>query len=429
MNWNFLRKQALLRYAQWRSPERLREFQERRLRKLIVHAYDRCAYYRRQLDDRGIHPTEIRTLSDLARLPILSRKAVAENFSELSASNAKRFRPEQGYTSGSTGPKLMFVVDRDATDMGNAVIWRFRGWHGIRFGHRIAEIRLPDPGADATTVSEYLPKAHILRLRLFGPDPQRPAAVADELVRFRPDAIRGAPSLLTWLCLYLRDRPEIQVRPRVVFAGSERLLPDHRRLFSEIFRAPVVEGYGNYEYVVFAGECPRGNMHLASEMGLVEIMKGGNRAPAGEPGGVIVTNLWNRAFPFLRYAIDDVASLEARTCLCGRGLPIWRIVGGRQKDLLATSDGYMTIGTNVIGTPRWRGKFAAIRFYQETRHEVVAQVVKGPLCTADDLEALRRELDDELAGRLRVSIQVCESIEQTVGGKHRTVVSKVPIEI
>jgi len=145
MNWNFLRKQALLRYTQWRSPERLREFQEKRLRKLIVHAYDRCAYYRRQMDDRGIHPTEIRNLNDLARLPVFSRKAVAESFSEISASNAKRFRPEKGYTSGSTGPKLMLVVDRDAIDMGNAAIWRFRGWHGIRFGHRIAEIRLPDP--------------------------------------------------------------------------------------------------------------------------------------------------------------------------------------------------------------------------------------------------------------------------------------------
>lgn len=429
MNWNFLAKQALLRSTQWRSPERLREFQERRMRQMVAHAYHRSRYYRRLMDDRRIRPQEVRTLADLARLPVLSRTAVAENFSEIAATNASRFRPEQGYTSGSTGPKLHFLVDRDATDVGNAALWRIRGWHGIRFGHRIAELRLPDPGTSVDKVSEYRPKAHVLRLHLFGPDPERPAAVANELVRFRPDAVRGAPSLLTWLCLYLRDHPELRVRPKVVFAGSERLLPEHRQLFAEVFHAPVIETYGNYEYVAFAGECQRGNLHLASEMGVVEILQGGTLASRGEPGAVIVTGLWNRAFPFLRYAIDDVAYLETHACPCGRGLPLWRIVGGRQKDLLATMDGYMTLGTNTVATPRWIGKFAAIRFYQETRREVVAQVVKGPLYREGDLDALQREIEEEVAGRLRVAMQVCESIERTVGGKHRTVVSKVPIEI
>jgi phenylacetate-CoA ligase len=124
-----------------------------------------------------------------------------------------------------------------------------------------------------------------------------------------------------------------------------------------------------------------------------------------------------------------VGCLDGEPCPCGRGLPTWRIIGGREKELLATTTGYLHPLSSFLGTPRWRDKIQGIRFYQETRHDVVAQIIKGPEFRDEDLPGLRDEIEQCLEGRLSFSIQFFQSLEETAGGKYRFVVSKVPIEI
>jgi len=433
MNWDFHRHSWWLQRTQWYTPGRLRALQERRLRHLVTHAYRQVPFYRRTLEDRGIHPADIRSLDDLPLLPVLPRRAVAEDFAALVARDAARFRPERGSTSGTSGTSLEFLRDRRTLSVGNAALWRFRAWHGIRPGARIAEVRggiwrAPSGEPDLTSVSAYIPALNTLRLNLQAPDPRRRAAVTEALAGFRPELIRGSSVLLTYLSMYLLEHPEVAIRPRVVFAGGERLFPEQRRTIAEAFRAPVVESYGNWEYAVFAGECEEGRLHLAAEMGILEVVSSGARCPPGETGEVIVTSLWNHSLPFIRYAIGDVGLLEGIPCPCGRGLPTWRVLGGRDKDLLATPGGYIYLTTDLVATPRWRGKIDGIRFYQDARNEVLVQVVRGPAFAERDLEILYAELNEFLGGLLRISFEFVENLELTAGGKFRHIVSRIPNE-
>jgi phenylacetate-CoA ligase len=256
------------------------------------------------------------------------------------------------------------------------------------------------------------------------------ADIVSDLVRFQPDVIRcGSPAWMAFLALYVLHHRPRALRPRVVLVGGERVFPDQRQVIREAFDAPVVEMYGSWEYVAFAGDCEEGRLHLDAELGLVEILKNGRPCAPGEMGEIVATSLWNQSFPFVRYAIGDVGCLEAEPCPCGRGLPVCRIVGGRQKDLLATPDGYLVLPNSLLTAPRWRGKVQGIRFYQETRHDVLVQVVPTALWQDGDLPVLRNELGELLGRRLHLSIEFCESLEETAGGKYRYVVSKVPIEI
>jgi phenylacetate-CoA ligase len=262
------------------------------------------------------------------------------------------------------------------------------------------------------------------------PGPQGLKIVAGHLARFHPDVIRcGSPTWLAFLALFLLRQRQHTIRPLAVFVGGERLFPDQRELITDAFGVPVVEVYGNWEYVAFGAECERGRLHLDAEMGFVEVLKDGRSCAPGETGQIVATSLWNHSFPFIRYAIGDVGYLEPDPCPCGRGLPTWRIIGGRQKDLLATPDGYLVLPDSLLAAPRWHSKIRGIRFYQDTRHDVLVQVVKGPAFEDGDVVALREDLEHLLHGRLRPSLQFCDSLEQTVGGKYRYIVSKVPVEI
>lgn len=196
MNWRFMARLWSLQRSQWYSAERLRLFQERRLRALITHAFAQSPYYRWTFDAAGITPTDIRGLNDLAALPVLRRQDVHAHHDDIVAANARRFHPTPGKTSGTTGGRLEFLRDRDSLNVGNAALWRFRGWHGIGLGHRVAEIRgaeffrFPSGALDYETVSRLAPNAQTLQVNLTSPDPGRRAAVAQELARFKPDAIR-----------------------------------------------------------------------------------------------------------------------------------------------------------------------------------------------------------------------------------------------
>ncbi len=432
MNWRFLAQRLWLERTQWYSADRLRAWQERRWQKLLVHAMAHCRYYREAFAE--YRDGAAGNLERLPLLPVLTRADVAQQPLAILADNAWRFRPHVGRTGGTSGRMLEFVRDRATVDVGNAVRARFAAWHGVRRGHRVAELRNMRTSTgtpDFQTLGAYSSSTSTLRLNLLVlRDPRRWSEVAAALAEFRPDVVRaGSTTALTYLSLYLLKHLQYAVRPFVVFVGGERVLPDQRATIAEAFKAPVVEQYGNWEYVVFAGECPQGRLHLAAEMGIVEILRAGRPAAPGEAGNVVVTNLWNFAFPFIRYAIDDVAWFESAPCPCGRGLPTWRIVGGRQKDLLATPDGYVHVPTSLVATPRWRGKVAGIRFYQETRTAVLAQVVKGPDFRPEDTDALRNEIREYLLGRLRVDVAFVDSLEQTAGGKFRSVISTVPVEV
>lgn len=425
--WNLQR----LERSQWASPARLREFQDARIRDIVRHAGEHSAFYRARLAAAGVSSDEIRGAQDLEKLPLLTREDVRDHFSAIRASNAERFRPQRGSTGGTTGVPLVFLRDRDTMSIGSAARWRCWRWHGVRFGHRFADIRFwarPAPGVDA--IVRYSPGTRTLFINPMSPGQQGMDVVVEHLERFRPDVIRcGSPAWLAFLALYLLRQRKQTIRPRAVFFGGERVFPDQRQLIGEAFDVPVVEMYGNWEYVAFGAECERGRLHLDSEVGFVEVLKDGRRCVPGETGEIVATSLWNRSFPFIRYAIGDVGYFEPDPCPCGRGLPTWRIIGGRRKDFLATPDGYLFLPNSLLAEPRWRGKIHGIRFYQDTRHEVLAQVVRGPEFQDHDLAALRENLEQLLGGRVRFSIEFCESLEQTVGGKHRFIVSKIPIEI
>ncbi|TRZ79963.1 hypothetical protein D4R86_05100 [bacterium] len=113
-----------VRRANWR-PERLREFQEKRLRFVVRYAYDFVPFYHRKFRESGIFPGDIKNIVDLKKLPIITKDEFRSvSFSERVSREFVGEKLRILQTSGSTGRPLKICLTEAESDWRKAIYMR-----------------------------------------------------------------------------------------------------------------------------------------------------------------------------------------------------------------------------------------------------------------------------------------------------------------
>jgi phenylacetate-coenzyme A ligase PaaK-like adenylate-forming protein len=104
-----------------------------------------------------------------------------------------------------------------------------------------------------------------------------------------------------------------------------------RALARDVWDAIVMNIYGATEVNLIGAECPwRSGLHVAEDSIILEVVDEHNRpVPAGVAGHkLLVTTLFYRLLPLIRYEISDIVTLASEPCRCGRpGLRLASIQG------------------------------------------------------------------------------------------------------
>jgi phenylacetate-CoA ligase len=133
------RLQFLTSTQRW-EPDRLQQFQFRKLQDLVRYAYDTVPYYRTVMDRHGTRPEHIRDFDDYRRLPLLARTALRTHGPDL-VSRAAGTHLRRRQSSGSTGERVEFVQDADFDRWCRAHQLRTYAWCGAwRLGEPFALI-------------------------------------------------------------------------------------------------------------------------------------------------------------------------------------------------------------------------------------------------------------------------------------------------
>jgi phenylacetate-CoA ligase len=330
----------------WWSAEPMERYQLEKLRETLRHAVRHVPYYRRLFAERRLAADDIRTLADLKTLPLLTKFELRSQLSELTAQDARRWRPRLARTSGSTGSSVSFYLDKASNVLEFVHYWRFWGWAGYRLGDRFAELSteefLPFE-RHAETLSRFERAAGRLLLNSFLLSRARRDAWIRTLEDYRPRFLKGLPSNLYVLAMLLGERPK-GLALKAVFSQGEQLLSHQRQRIEDVFRCPVLDAYGQMERTAAITQCPSGRYHIHSDYGLVELVEvPGVESPGSESRivEIIATTLYNRVMPLVRYRTGDYAEVTdgALPCPCGRGFPVVESILGRQSDIVISSDG------------------------------------------------------------------------------------------
>ncbi len=410
------------------SADRMRAYQDERLRQVLQVAYQNTAHYRDVMDAHGLRPEDITGVEDLPALPLLEKDTVRADGARLMT----RARPARGWvhghTSGTTGTPLGLWYDRWTCVITNAVDRRQKIWGGMNhsdwIGLFLGRVVVPtDRGAP------YWRANHVQKQLWFSSfhmsDDTLPRYVA-EIRRRGLMYLEGYPSTLFILAKHLVDRGE-RLPMKAVFSSSETLHEIQKETIEAAFDCELFDFYGHAERTIFAAECEvhRGR-HVAEDYGFVEVVDArGNPVEPGETGYLVGTSLHNRAMPMIRYRTGDISSIEATACPCGRPARKISDVTTKAEDIVVTPDGRL-VSPSILTHPF--KPFDGVRKSQIIQEEpdlLRVLLVLAESFSDDERARLIAGLQERLGTGMRIVAEEVEEIPSEASGKFRWVISRV----
>ena len=136
MYYKYYRKtKGLLERDDFSKKEKIGEFQFQQLRNLITYSYSNVPYYRKLFDQTSFHPDDFKSISDLKKIPYLTKQIIRENQHDLVSTSISKRYIKKVQTGGTTGMPVEFLLDNRYATLAEMVFLRHL-WRRIGYRQR-----------------------------------------------------------------------------------------------------------------------------------------------------------------------------------------------------------------------------------------------------------------------------------------------------
>jgi len=315
------------------SQEQLLGHQARAAEELWFYIQTRSPYY------QALYPTPVQ-LSEVAPC---NKATMMAHFNEINTEKLDRdrlvnFRIEKektgrmeyyrggysvGLSSGTSGNRLLTVLSKKERDLYSCLLWARSGVpERVRFYRVLFALRTYNPA---------FTEVGVFGISIIYVNYTHPVETLIELINTkRLNILAGPPSLLLMIA---RKSAAIGHPIDAVISYAEVLDDNAKGKLTNAFQAPVVQIYQGAEGFI-GTTCRDGHMHINEDVLLVE--------PIGdqddEPVSVLLTDLYRRTQPFIRYHLDDMLEIDATSCSCGSVFRRIKRIHGRADDVFVVLD-------------------------------------------------------------------------------------------
>ncbi|MEI2417324.1 phenylacetate--CoA ligase PaaK [Orrella sp. JC864] len=420
------------------SRDEIQALQLQRLKWTLAHAYENVPHYRRAFDAAGVHPSDLKQLSDIARFPFTTKQDLRENYPFGMFAVPREQVVRVHASSGTTGKPTVVGYTRRDIETWAALVARSLRAAGTRPGdvvHVAYGYGLFTGGLGAHYGAERLGCTVV---PMSGGQTEKQVQL---ICDFKPDVIMVTPS---YFCNILEEMRRQNIDPlqsslRIGVFGAEPWTGQMRQDIETHAGIDAVDIYGLSEVMGpgVASECAatKDGPVVWEDHFLPEIVDPltGEPVADGEPGELVFTSLSKQAMPVIRYRTRDLTRLLPPTARSMRRIGK---ITGRSDDMLIVR------GVNLFPTqveelvlklpqlaPHYQlvltrsGSLDELEVLTEAREE-------AGVLDAAEREQLGRRLQHDIKAMIGVSARVrvleCGQVERTLTGKARRVVDKRP---
>ena len=417
------------------SQDELQALQLQRLQWTLNHAYEKVPHYRQSFDAHGVHPSDCKTLADLAKFPLMAKAELRaqypfgmfavprEKVVRIHASSGTTGKPTVvGYTQGD--------IDRWADLMARSI--RASGGRAGDIVHVAYGYGLFTGGLGAHYGAE---KMGCTVVPMSGGQTEKQVQLIED---FRPDIIMVTPSYMQVIVEEFRrqGKDPRAMSVSVGIFGAEPWTEAMRRDIEASADIDAVDIYGLSEVMGpgVANECieTKDGAVIWEDHFYPEIVdpETGAVLPEGAEGELVFTTLTKEALPVIRYRTRDLTRLLPPTARSMRRMG--RIVG-RSDDMLIIRGVNLfptQIEELVLKQAQLSGQYQIVVSRDSMLDELLVRCEVTPGSRNADRDALARTLQHDIKSLIGVSATVDvglpDSIERTLVGKARRVLDRRP---
>lgn len=420
MSLSLLHEYLRLSKQQWYSQERLDEIRLAKLRRQVNRAWELSPFYRERFEAAGFHPSQLQSLADLSRLPIISRADFISAGEKAYCSDSDISKCVFAKSSGSSG--LPVRVPLTPRDKAHRVLKELRSLKacGFKFTDKMMILWVPRATINRRPALQRLGILRRYYATVFADESEQLAGIN----AIAPDVLYTYTSDFRILAEAILSDGMKAPRPKLLITSAELLDNATRRLIKDAFGTEPIDYYGSMEFGWIAWQCPeRGGHHINSDCLIVECLKDGKPVPAGEEGELVITNLHSDAAPLIRYNMGDSAILSDQKCACGRSLPLLAVLSGRTADYFTLPGGRRLSPYTVTSALRDVPGMPRFQVVQDGELSVTVHVQATP--QAPDIETIRGTAQRSLSGAFSVKVDYLESLPRDPSGKFSIVKSLI----
>ena len=407
--------------------QKIARLQLTRLKKLLIHSYRNFEFYRNRMDDCQFDPRQMRKISELEQLPVLTKEEYRSFTNDLLKKNPEKYQSWYfDKTSGSTGIPLEIV--RSWPERGYMIAKWLRELYlnGYRCtDHSFRAITRPRPNSEKDT---FLQTFGIFRRTLL-PYTTPIKEIVEFYQELRPDFYYNCQNGAIRFCKYALEHNIEIAKPKMYSVGGEVIDQNCRELFTRVLGEDnFFETYGAEEIGVLAFQI-RGSsgLHFSHDTNILELV-----SPDGsiseDDGNCLITDLGIYSFPMIRYQLGDYL----KTYTDESGMRKIEKIRGRLNDWLVWKDGTrsgMDYFYKIMSG--FSSSISQFRIIQESYEHIRILIVLSPLLnsTQKTPNEIKKSLVENLKKNFRPEIEYEVEFKDIIPpdetGKVRMIISKV----
>ena len=397
------------------NPEIADHYSNKRLKSLIKYANSFVPFYMKFKNSLNIQD-----------YPVITKDIIRENYADFISEKINPASMKKIKTSGSQGKPFKVYHDKRKVRRKKADLIFFNNLIGYEIGDKHVLIRTKSKSSlELFLQNEVL----VLASKRDRKSIKHYYNILNKKnIRF----IIGHPSIMVALAESVKKGNHKDSTPKIrgFIATAEPLYNRDRKLIEETFNCRVLARYSSEEFGVIAHELPgdtRYHLNIASLY--IEILAIDSDVPVkvGEPGRIVVTDLFSYGMPLIRYDTGDVGIQSDKPSLLTGG-PVFERIEGRKLDIIMDTDGNtifpLSLYDQITDSLMHHPSITGFQFIQNTQN-IYTLRLKNLNKEKMNIDPLRKILVKLLGPDAKVEIEVTDNLEILPSGKKPLIINRL----
>lgn len=422
------------------SLDEIKKIQWKRLKDLLNYAYNNTDFYKDYFESVNLTPELIKTPSDILKLPITEKQDYTKNFNKIISKNVTKKDYVIATTSGSTGEpfkhyvdlkkeqvntEMAFILNKESMDIkpfekNNELMILFRPHKEV-----IDFRTIPKKIWKNRIIYTFFPE--FLGIRGYTITKENTPYLVDLIKNNKIVGIYGIASSILNLAQFIDNKDILKLK--YIITIGEELLDYQREYISTVFNCPVFMDYGSSECMRMGFECKnQKGFHMDIYNYYFEFFEDKQTMETNKIYNLIVTNLNNYVFPFIRYKTSDAVILSDENCNCGNNFPMVKKIIGRNIIGFTTPNGRRLSSVDFAAFfEHYHKHTEAVRQFQiiqKDKNNLLIKIVPTVTCNEKNKKDIEDQLSNLVEKSMKIEVVPVEKIKPEQSGKTKILILK-----